>query len=160
ALFEGRSVNYDIGVPQIQWLLEHTVGNFIDPGTSTESLLLRLNLFILGVFLLKNIFDFLQSYLVVRLEQSVVRDMRNQVYGHLLVLYIRFFHRTRAGQIITRLTSDMDQMRMLLTKNLFKLLTSALQVIVTIAVLVIMSWQLTLIALVALPALFGIWGRM
>ncbi|HEX6134889.1 MAG TPA: ABC transporter ATP-binding protein [Longimicrobiales bacterium] len=160
ALFGGQSVNYDIGVPQLQWVFEHTVGNFIGPDTPTESLLLRLNLFILGVFLLKNVFDFLKAYLVVRLEQSVVRDMRNEVYGHLLELDLRFFHRTRAGQIITRLTTDMDLMRMLLTKNLFTLLTSVLQVIVTVSVLILMSWQLTLIALVVLPALFGMWGRL
>lgn len=160
ALFEGNPVQYDQAGREIGWLLENTVGRVISANTPMDELLLRLNLLILFVFLLKNIAEFLQQYLVVRLEQSVVRDMRNRVYSHLIELDLRFFHRTRAGQIITRLTSDMDQVRLLLTKNLFKLFTAVMQVLVTIVVLVLMSWQLTLIALVALPALFGVWGRL
>jgi ATP-binding cassette, subfamily B, bacterial MsbA len=159
SLFQGEAVNYgDVG-REIGWLLENTVGQVISADTPAEDLLMRLNLFILGVFLLKNVAEFFQQYLVVRLEQSVVRDMRNTVYRHLIELDLRFFHRTRAGQIITRLTSDMDQVRLLLTKNFFKLLTSVVQVLFTVALLLLMSWQLTLVALVALPALFGVWGR-
>jgi subfamily B ATP-binding cassette protein MsbA len=158
-LFQNAALDYGQAGREIGWLLENTVGRFIQPGMPVDVLLLRLNLFILGVFLLKNIAEFFQQYLVVRLEQSVVRDMRNSVYRHLIDLDLRFFHRTRAGQIITRLTSDMDQVRLLLTKNFFKLLTSVVQVVFTIVLLVIMSWRLTLIALIALPALFGVWGR-
>jgi ATP-binding cassette, subfamily B, bacterial MsbA len=160
ALFDGQPVQYDQIGREIGWLLENTVGRFIGAATPTEDLLLRLIVFILGVFLLKNIVEFIQQYLVVRLEQSIVRDMRNRIYRHLIELDLRFFHRTRAGQIITRLTSDMDQVRLLLTKNLFKVLTSVAQVIFTIIVLVLISWQLTLVALVALPALFGVWSRL
>ena len=159
ALFEGSTVEYGQFGREIGWLLENTVGRVIGQNTDMNDVLLRLNMFILGVFLLKNIAEFFQQYLVVRLEQSVVRDMRNTVYRHLIELDLRFFHRTRAGQIITRLTADMDQVRLLLTKNFFKLLTSVVQVVFTIIVLVAMSWQLTLVALVALPALFGVWGR-
>src|SRR5690606_30266156 len=159
ALFEGSTVEYGQFGREIGWLLENTVGRVIGQNTDMNDVLLRLNMFILGVFLLKNIAEFFQQYLVVRLEQSVVRDMRNTVYRHLIELDPRFLRRTRAGQIITRLTADMDQVRLLLTKNFFKLLTSVVQVVFTIIVLVAMSWQLTLVALVALPALFGVWGR-
>jgi ATP-binding cassette, subfamily B, bacterial MsbA len=159
-LFEGGVVDYSQAGRQIGWLLEHTVGRFVGSDPSPATLLLRLNLFVLLVFFVKNAVDFVQQYLIVRLEQSVVRDMRNEVYTHLVELDLRFFHRTRAGQIITRLTSDMDQLRQLLTKNLFRLLTAVMQVVIIIGVLLVISWQLTIVALVALPALFGVWGRL
>lgn len=159
-LFEpDQAVNYgDVGA-EIGWLLEHTIGAFIDPGLSRGAMLLRINVFILGIFALKNFFAFLQQYLVVRLEQSIVRDLRNQVYSHLMELDLRFFGRIRGGQIVSRLTSDVDQLRMLLTKNLFKLLTSVFEVLILIGALLLISPRLTFIALVAMPVLFGAWGR-
>jgi subfamily B ATP-binding cassette protein MsbA len=140
-------------------VLDATVGRVITPDMSPQQLLLVINLFILAVFLIKNVFDFLQSYLVVKIEQSVTRDLRNQSYAHVLHLDMRFFGRTRAGQIIARLTSDADQLRNLITRNLSKFATSVLQAIITIAIMLEFSVELTIVALIVLPAMFGIWSR-
>jgi subfamily B ATP-binding cassette protein MsbA len=111
------------------------VGRLIQPGIQKDDLLLTIISVILVVFLLKNLVDYVRHVLVVRLEQSVVRDLRNEVYGHLVELDLRFYQRTRAGQIIQRLTTDVDQLRMLLTRNLFTLFTSVFQVLFALAVL-------------------------
>lgn len=143
----------------IEWVLDHTLGVFVPADAEPHRMLLAINLFILGVFLLKNIFDFLQQYLVVRLEQAVTRDLRNQVYSHLLDLDLRFFGRTRVGQVISRLTGDVDQLRLLVTKNLAKFATSVLQIVASLVVLIGISLELTIVALVVLPGMFAIWGR-
>lgn len=143
----------------IEWVLDHTLGVFVPANAEPHRMLLAINLFILGVFLLKNIFDFLQQYLVVRLEQAVTRDLRNQVYSHLLDLDLRFFGRTRVGQVISRLTGDVDQLRLLVTKNLAKFATSVLQIVASFVVLIGISLELTIVALVVLPGMFAIWGR-
>jgi ATP-binding cassette, subfamily B, bacterial MsbA len=140
-------------------LLQASVGQWLTPDMTPQQMLLAINLFILGVFLIKNLFDFVQSYLVVKIEQSVTRDLRNQSYAHVLHLDMRFFGRTRAGQIIARLTSDADQLRNLVTKNLAKFATSILQTLITIAIMLKFSLELTIVALVVLPAMFGIWSR-
>jgi subfamily B ATP-binding cassette protein MsbA len=145
---------------QLEWVLEHTIGHIINPEVSRQTMLSRMVVLILIVFLIKNTCDFLKTYITVRLEQSIVRDLRTQVYTHLVELDLRFFGRTRAGQIIQRLTSDVDQLRLLLTKNLFTLLTSLFQVLVLVGCLLVMSVRLTVVALVILPALFGVWGRL
>ncbi len=144
----------------IRWLLDHTLGAIIDMNAPPQRLLFSINVFILSVFLIKNIFDFFQQYLVVRLEQSVTRDLRTESYGHLLDLDMRFFGVTRAGQIISRLTSDADQLRNLVTKNIAKFATSILQVIITILIMMDISARLTIVCLTVLPAMFGIWGRL
>lgn len=160
-LFEpDQAVDYSEIGAEIGWLLENTIGQVVHTGLSRSDMLLRVNLFILAIFGLKNVFDFLQTYIVVRLEQSIVRDMRNAVYRHLIGLDLRFFGRTRGGQIVSRLISDVDQLRLLLTRNLFKLLTSTFQVIILVGSLLLISVRLTLIALVVLPLLFGVWGRL
>lgn len=159
ALFQQGSLTFDTGDNRISDVLNATLGRMADPGLAPQELLLRINLFILIVFLIKNIFDFFQQYLVVKLEQSVTRDLRNATYAHLVDLDMRFFGITRAGQIITRLTSDADQLRNLVTKNIAKFVTSLLQVLITIVIMIEFSFRLTLVALVVLPAMFGIWSR-
>jgi subfamily B ATP-binding cassette protein MsbA len=159
ALFDQGAVDYNQAGEEIGWLLRNTIGRFITGNEGDSELLLRLNIFILTMFLLKNVADFIQSILVVKLEQSIVRDLRNEVYTHLIELDLRFFHRTRAGQIIARITGDVELLRNLLTKNLFKLLTAVMQIVISVVLMISISWQLTVVALIALPALFGMWSR-
>jgi subfamily B ATP-binding cassette protein MsbA len=113
-----------------------------------------------AVFLIKNVFDFLQQYLVVRLEQAVTRDLRNQVYRHVLDLDLRFFGRTKAGQVIARLTGDVELLRNLVTKNVAKFVTSVLQVAFFAGLMLLTSFKLALVGLVVMPAMFGVWRRM
>jgi ATP-binding cassette, subfamily B, bacterial MsbA len=159
-LFGGEPLNVGGGERGIEWLLDNTIGHVIPAGAPPQQMLLAVIIFMLVVFLAKNIFDFLQQYLTVRLEQKVTRDLRNQVYEHLLDLDMRFFGRTRAGQIISRLTGDVDVLRTLVTRNIAKFTTSLFQVLVAVAALIAISFQLTLVALVALPVMFGMWGKL
>lgn len=158
----GAAVGFDVagGSSELRWLLDNTVGRVVAEGSTAQEALGAVVLFILGVFLVKNVFDFFQNYLVVRLEQAVTRDMRVGVYDHLLELDLRFFGKTRAGQIITRLTVDIDQLRTLVTRNIAKFATSVLQIVITAWAMVAISWRLTLLALVVLPAMGGIWQRL
>lgn len=144
---------------ELAWLLGNTIGRVVDQSAPAGQQLVAVILFMLAIFLVKNVFDFFQQYLVVRLEQSVTRDLRNQVYGHLLELDLRFFGRTRAGQIINRLTYDADQLRTLVTRNIAKFATSVLEIVFVVATLLIIHVGLTIVALVVLPLMFGIWRR-
>lgn len=141
-------------------LLENTLGRVIDLSQPAEQLLGPIVLFMFGVFMVKNVFDFFQSYLVVRLEQSVTRDLREQVYDHLIELDLRFFARTRAGQIISRLTGDIELLRTLVTRNIAKFATSVLQVLGSLVAMLLISPRLTVAALIVIPAMFAIWRRL
>jgi len=156
----GDDVNYSGAGGEIDALLNNTIGRFIPVGMDPLDIVRILCVAIFIVFMLKNVFDFLKSYLVVVLEQSVTRDLRNEVYTHMLNLDLRFFNVTRAGQVITRLTSDADLLRNLITKNIATLITSVLQVGISVAALFVISWQLTVLALVVLPLTFVIWRKM
>jgi subfamily B ATP-binding cassette protein MsbA len=141
-------------------LLDATLGRVIDLSQPAPELLNTIILFMFGVFLLKSVFAFFQQYLVVWLEQAVTRDLRNGVYRHLLDLDLRFFGRTRAGQVISRLTNDVELLRTLVTRNISKFVTSVLEVIAAIVAMVLISPVLTFIALVVMPAMFGMWSRL
>ncbi len=111
------------------------------------------------VFLLKNVALYLQQYTVALLQGRVTRDLRDHVYARLLRLGFPFFQNTRTGQIISRLTVDVDHVRTLVTANLAKAFSSVAQLVFLLALLLLISWKLTLIALLALPPMLGLWGR-
>jgi ATP-binding cassette, subfamily B, bacterial MsbA len=159
-LFRGGEVNLYGAGREIGWLLDQTIGRLLVPGATPMQAITALSIAVFAVFMLKNVFDYLQQYLVVLLEQSVTRDLRVQVYEHLLELDLRFYGRTRAGQIINRLTSDTELLRTLLTKNLSSFVTSSLQIMAAVVALVLISWRLTLLALVVIPLTFVIWRRL
>jgi ATP-binding cassette, subfamily B, bacterial MsbA len=160
SLFAGRPLDLYGAGRALGWLLHNTLGRIIPAGTSPMQALTTLSLAIFAVFMLKNVFDYIHNYLIVVLEQSVTRDLRNRVYAHMLELDLRFYGRTRAGQIINRLTSDTDLLRTLVTRNIATFFTATLRVMVAIVVLVLISWQLTLLALVVMPMTFVIWRKL
>ena len=84
-------------------------------------------LFLFVVYAIKNVAYYVSQVAVSVVEGRVTRDMRNDIYGHLLRLGFPFFQRTRAGQIISRVTNDVEQMRSLVTSNLAKLMWELMQ---------------------------------
>ena len=139
-------------------LLEWAVGDLVEAGSEMAALR-NVVLVIFVVFLVKNAALYVQNYTTSMTEGRVTRDIRNQIYGHLLHLGFPFFQRTRAGQIITRVTGDVDQMRTLVTNNLSKALSNVLQTVFLLGALLMTSWKLTLVAAIALPPMLGLWGR-
>lgn len=143
------------------WLnraLDLTLGRFVDLGAPPAEAIQGIILFLLVVFLFKNIFDFLRNYLVAWIEQAVTRDLRNEVYGHLVELDLSFFGRTRVGQIVSRLTHDVEQLRTLVTKELAKIISSVFELLAAILIMLLLSWELLLAALVVLPIIATVWG--
>ena len=155
ALFQQEPL--EVGNSDLQWLLDNTIGRMI--GQDIDQVLLMINVFLLIIFFFKTLFDFLQTTLTVRLEQAVMRDLRINAYQHVLDLDMRFFNKTRAGQIISRLTSDADQLRLLLTKNLIRFATHVLQILVTLYLMLKISVPLTLLSVIVLPGMFASWAR-
>ena len=139
-------------------LLDGTVGRIVDLDADPQVAIRGIILFILVVFAVKNIFDFIRAYLVARVEQGVTRDLRNQVYDHLLDLDLAFFGRTKMGQIVSRLTHDVEQLRTLLTKELGKVISSVFEFGAAVVFMVAISLKLTLAAFVVIPATMVMWG--
>ncbi len=138
--------------------LDQTVGQVVDMSGSPEAAIRGIILFILVVFGLKNVFLFFRGYLAARVEQGVTRDLRNQVYDHLLELDLAFFGRTRTGQIISRLTHDVEQLRLLVTREATKLISSVFEFAGAFTLMVMISAKLTLAAFVVVPATMAMWG--
>ena len=116
--------------------------------------------FLFAVFLVKNIALYIYQVGISVVEGRVTRDMRNDIYGHLLHLGFPFFQRTRTGQVISRVTNDVEQMRGIVTGNVSKLISQVFQAVATLGVMVLLSWKLTLVSALFLPPMLGLWARL
>ena len=139
-------------------LLEATVYRWVDVTGDPLSAIGRISVLILMAFAVKNVFHFTRVYLLARAEQGLNRDLRNTVYDHLVGLDLGFFARVRTGQIVSRLTTEIEQLRTVVTAELSKLLSAVFEFAVATVAMSLISWKLTLAAFVVIPAAMAIWG--
>ncbi len=118
--------------------------------TPVESLR-RISVVIVAIFFMKSLFGYLQNYLMVSIEQMVIKDIRNELYGHIHDLPLKFFHSFKTGQLITRITSDISLVRGALTDGFANLIRHGFLVSVYLGVMIWASWRLTIISAFVLP---------
>ncbi|CAN5185420.1 ABC transporter ATP-binding protein [soil metagenome] len=139
-------------------LLEWAVGDLVAESAPMDALR-NVVLVIFVIFLLKNVALYLQQLSVQMVQGRVTRDLRNQIYAHVIRLGFPFFQRTRTGQIISRVTSDVDLLRSLVTQNLAKAVSSVVQTLFYLGFLLLLSWKLTVVTVLFLPPMLGLWMR-
>lgn len=158
ALFLGSGGPPTASDSAMQHLLDATVYQWVDLSGDPLVAIGRVIILIMLVFLFKNLFAFARAYLLARTEQGVNRDLRNAVYDHLLDLHLGFFSRVRIGQIVSRLTTEIEQLRVLVTREMSRMISAVFEFIVALVAMLLISWQLTLAACVVIPAAMGILG--
>ena len=127
----------------------------LDSVTRTRRLetLNSLTLLLLGVFLGQAAFSFLQSNLLTTVGERIVRDLRTKLYRHLHTQSLEFFGARRVGEIVSRLSSDVTQMRTVLTNNVTSLLSQSVSLIGALAIVIRINLHLTLFIFALIPAL-------
>jgi len=111
----------------------------------------RVCVLILAVLLVKNVADYLQSFLMVSIEQSVMRDLRSALYEHFQKLSLAYFHGQRQGRLISRITNDVEYLRASIAASLSNLVKHGLTLIGLLVVVFAASWRLALISMLVLP---------
>jgi len=118
---------------------------------STEATLFRAALAIIFSFLLKNIFGYLQLYYVSFVEQRVIKQIRDQLFSHIISLDLGFFQTERRGHVISTVLNDVERLNIALNKSFTKLMRDPINALVLLVLLVAVSWKLTLAAIVIVP---------
>ena len=136
----GNNVNYHMQ----EWILD------IGP-TMT---LLCIGLFLAFATFLKTGAYFLSSATIIPIRTGVVRDIRNQLYQKITALPLGFFSEERKGDIIARMSGDVQEIENSIMSSLDMLFKNPILIIVYFATLLFISWQLTLFTIVFVP-LFG-----
>ena len=124
-----------------------------------ETTLLWLGLFLAGMTLLKTACYFGSSAIMIPLRTGVVRDIRLMVYKKVVELPLGFFSEERKGDIIARMSGDVNEVETSVTSSLDMLLKNPILIISYFATLIITSWQLTLFTLLVLPTMGWVMGK-
>ncbi|MCP4290414.1 MAG: ABC transporter ATP-binding protein [bacterium] len=128
--------------------------NLLD-GTRQDNLL-RICLALAILLLLKNVTRYFQDILMVFVGEKVIRDLRNALYLKFTNLPLSFYHQNKAGELISRATNDVLMAQKCVSVSFTTLLRDPIQIVLFLTVAVILSWKLTLMALVMLPASLGV----
>src|SRR5689334_1820352 len=93
----------------------------------------------------------IQTYLTTVVGQRVMQDLRNRLYDHLQSMSLRFFTATRTGELQSRLQNDVGGVQNVVTNTASSVLSNTVTVLSTVIAMVLLSWQLTLLALGIVP---------
>lgn len=124
-----------------------------------EKALVYIGIFLMIMVFLKVMFTYLALYMIVPLRNGVVRDIRNQIYRKILELPIGFFSEERKGDIIARMTGDVQEIDNSIMSSLEMLLKDPLIIIISLAFMIYMSWSLTLFVFLLLPVVGYLIGK-
>jgi len=117
---------------------------------------------VLGLFLIKGIFNYGQVYLLAYAGHKLVYDLRNSLFAHLQRLSLRYYDQTRTGETIARMTNDITLIQTGLTTGLRDFLMDILTLLGILVFLFYLHWRLSLITLVTFPLVIlavNIYGR-
>ena len=141
----------------IRETMKSWVNNFVE-ADDRQDMLLNFSWLILIIVLFKNVFLYIQGFFMAFVQQSVIRKFRNELFAKYQRLSLDYFHRRRTGQIISRVTNDVVVLNESIDIGFNRLVTDLLMSGVLFSFLIILSWKLTLLAMVVLPIVFGfIW---
>ncbi len=123
---------------------------WLDQGERRERLLRGLLVILLAYFL-KNLFDYIQAYLVHFLEQKSLYDIRRDLYGHLQRLPLGFFHGQQTGVLISRVVNDVNTLKGAIVGATASFFRNGLMVVVGLVIIFAISWRLSLLTFLIVP---------
>ena len=165
-LFAVISAGFTIAVPVIVRQAVDSIPRFVGlyhlfAGTEVQPqlfssffvTLMIFGLIIIGLSLVSGVFSFLMRQTVVVASRHIEFDLRNALYGHLQTLSQGFYHRTSTGDVITRASSDIEQVRRYIGPAIMYLTRASVIMITAITVMLIISPEMTLYVLLPMPLL-------
>lgn len=105
------------------------------------------------MFFFRNFFRYIAQYYMIALRSGTSRDIRNAMYNKLLALPVAYFTDQRKGDIMTRISSDVDGVQRFTLMPIIEFFRAPIMIIATLAMLIFMNWKLTLAAFVILPVM-------
>ncbi|MGC1377675.1 MAG: ABC transporter ATP-binding protein [Anaerolineales bacterium] len=135
----------------------YLMGLAIDRYIATKDMLglAQVAIWMLVVFLLNNLFQAIAGWVMAAISQRALKNLRRDLFGHLQTLPLSFFDRNPAGELMSRLTNDIDAINQAVSQNVTSLLASVLSLVgILIAMFVLDRW-LALAAVLVVPIMFG-----
>ena len=132
-------------------LLKQVIDEYISKKDAEQ--LLFYVLLMLGALIFEVLSQFLFIYFANWLGQNIIKDMRTQLFSHLLDFKMNYFNRSSVGRLVTRVVSDIETIASVFGQGLFMIISDLLKMTVVAMVMLLMNWRLALIVFSILPIL-------
>lgn len=144
----------DIALNNVNWYIARLIET-----NGASFTLMMLAVILIVMTLLKTGSAYLGSYFVIPIRTGVVKDIRDRINDKILSLPIGFFTEERKGDILSRISGDVNEVENSVMSSLDMLFKNPLLIVIYLSTMLILSWQLTLFVLVVLPGMGFIMGR-
>jgi ATP-binding cassette, subfamily B, multidrug efflux pump len=134
----------------------YLMGQAIDRFISTKNIagLAPIALWMLAAYLLNNLFQAVAGWLMAGVSQRALKQVRTELFTHLQTLPLSFFDRNPAGELMSRLTNDIDAINQAVSQNVTTLLASVLSMVGILIAMVVLDAWLALTCIVVVPIMF------
>jgi ATP-binding cassette, subfamily B, bacterial len=109
------------------------------------------SLILAGIAVLQAVLGMVQRWFSSTIGEGLIFDLRTQVFDHVIQMPVAFFTRTQTGKLVSRLNSDVIGAQQAFTSTLSTVLTNLISLVLVLAAMLVLSWQLTVAALIMLP---------
>lgn len=113
----------------------------------------QMGLLLVGILLLEALLQFTNIYITNLLGQNIVKDLREQVYSHILKLKNTYFDNTPVGTLVTRAISDIESLSDVFSQGFIVIMGDILMLIIFITVMLLKNWAIALVTLSTIPLL-------
>lgn len=135
--------------PLRPFLIQHTLDAHVQNGNYWA--MVEIMLIVLGLLVVQSVVQYVHTYVSGRIAQFVIRDIRIQLYEHLINLRLRFFDKTPIGRLVTRTISDVETLADVFSEGLAAMASDLLQIVFILAFMFYIDWRLTLVSLSTIP---------
>ncbi|GKV68308.1 multidrug ABC transporter permease [Sporosarcina sp. NCCP-2716] len=108
-------------------------------------------LFLLVVFIIQALLGGISYYMLAYIGETIVADLRTQLWGKVLRLPVAYFDDTETGETMSRITQDTTILKQLVSDHLVSLITGLISIAGAVAILLYLDWKMTLIMLISIP---------
>ena len=151
--------SFEFSVDYLTQLLNYLLYTLYGTDYNTTNILIFLAGFVTLSALLSNLFRYLGQRTVENLRINSFRNIRNQVFDNIMGINLSYFSSARKGDIMSRITSDVESVRYCLVSTLQVVFREPFLIIGYVVAMVAISWELTLFAIIYLPVIALIIGR-
>jgi len=137
--------------PVRPFLIKYTLDHYILAGKYAG--LVNMTMLMVFMLILQTLIQYNHTLLTNTLGQSVIRDLRINVFNHITKLRLKFFDQTPIGQLITRTVSDLETIADIFSEGLISMIGDSLQVVVIVGVMLYTDWELSIVVLLPIPLL-------
>ena len=116
----------------------------------------RITILLVGMYVLSAIFRYIQTWIMTQVTQTVTFRMRQQLSEKINCLPLSYFDKQTYGEVLSRITNDVDTISQTLNQSLSQIITSTVTVLGILAMMFSISWQMSLVALLVLPLAGGV----